>query len=255
MTNLISKAFNGNRVRINPTSKLVCLNDICKADGKQLKNFLRNQNTANFISELSFVAQIRATNLLVEGKGSAPTWGHPQLAIKCAAWCSAKFEVLMTSWVWELFATGKVDLTQAPALPVFLDQSDVERGVQFGKAVAMRAFEGEKLEVPDGWQTIREYLIEIVGDSDTMKMSGASYWICRNLADLYRSNTSENPPQVSTKRGGTFCYPPQYRDAIEAEWDSYTATHSEQMDRIAIEQANAPKQGNIFEFFGLLEAA
>jgi hypothetical protein len=168
MTNLISKAFNGNRVRINPTSKLVCLNDICKADGKQLKNFLRNQNTANFISELSFVAQIRATNLLVEGKGSAPTWGHPQLAIKCAAWCSAKFEVLMTSWVWELFATGKVDLTQAPALPVFLDQSDVERGVQFGKAVAMRAFEGEKLEVPDGWQTIREYLIEIVGDSDTM---------------------------------------------------------------------------------------
>jgi KilA-N domain len=251
----IVKHFNGKKIRINPTSKLVCLTDICKASGKKLNNFLRQQNIPEFVSELSALTLISVNELLIVGGGNRPTWGHPQLAIKCAAWCSSKFEVLMTSWALELLTTGKVQLNPTPTLPIIIDQNDVERGIQFGKAVAMRAFEGEKLDVPEGWLTIREHLIEIVGDSDTVKQSGASYWICRSIADLYRANTSENPPQVSTKRGGTFCYPTEYLDAIEAEWNSYTKTHSEQMEQIVRDRENAPKQCSLFDLFPQLEAA
>jgi KilA-N domain len=252
---LVSKDYLGSRVRIDPTSKLVCLTDICKASGKRLGNFLRSQNTQDFLAALSSLTQISVNELLIVGGSSKATWGHPQLAIKCAAWSSASFEAVMTSWVWELLTAGKVELKHVPVLPAVINQSAVERGTQFGKAVALKPFETEKLPVPDGWLTVREHLIEIVGDSDTVRQSGASYWICRNTADSYRSDTAENPPQVPSSRGGTFCYPLEYRDAIEAEWKSYTATHREQMEQIAREQARAHKQCNLFDLFPGSEAA
>jgi KilA-N domain len=255
LTKLISRDYDGKSVRINQISKLISLTDVCKATGKNVADFLRLQGTTDYIDALSCAMGIPIEKLLIVGKGNKGTWGHPQLAIKCAAWVSAKFEVLVTSWVWELLTTGKVELQHVPALPVIINQNAVERGAQFGKAVALKPFETEKLPVPDGWLTVREHLIEIVGDSDTVRQSGASYWICRNTADSYRSNTSENPPQVPSSRGGTFCYPLEYRDAIEAEWKSYTATHHEQMEQIAREQAKAHKQCSLFDLFPDIKAA
>lgn len=255
LTKFVAKDYLGNRVRIDPSSNLVCLTDICKASGKRLGNFLRSQNTQDFLTALASLTRISVNELLIVGGSSKATWGHPQLAIKCAAWSCANFEAVMTSWVWELLATGKVEPQHVPTLPVVIDQNAVERGTQFGKAVALKPFETEKLPVPDGWLTVREHLIEIVGDLDTVKQSGASYWICRNTADSYRANTSENPPQVPSSRGSTFCYPTEYRDAIEAEWKSYTVTHREQMEQIVSEQANAPKQCSLFDLFPGLEAA
>jgi KilA-N domain len=255
LTKFVSKDYRGGRIRINPTSKFVCLTDICKASGKKFFDWYRQKDTQPFLNVLSLEAGIPASNLLIVGKGKTLTWGHPQVAIDLASWCSVEMRVKITGWIFELLSTGKVDLGSTHTLPVIIDQNDVERGVQFGKAAALRPFETEKLPVPDGWLTVREHLIEIVGESDTVRQSGASYWICRNTADSYRSNTSGNPPQASNSRGGTFCYPAEYRDAIAAEWKSYRETHHEQMEQIAREQAKAHKQCNLFDLFPDIEAA
>jgi KilA-N domain len=255
LTKFVLKDYDGKSIRIDRNRGLFSLTDICKATGKNVADFLRLQGTTDYIHALSCAMGIPIEKLLIVGKSSRGTWGHPQLAIKCAAWVSAEFEVLITSWVWELLTTGKVELQPTNTLPVVVDQNDVKRGAQFGKAAALRPFETEKLPIPDGWLTVREHLVEIVGDLDTVRQSGASYWICRNIADSYRSNTAKNPPQTLSSRGGTFCYPVEYRDAIEAEWKSYTATHHEQMEQIAREQAKAHKQCSLFDLFPDIEAA
>jgi hypothetical protein len=215
MTDLITRAFKGNRIRINPTSKFVCLNDICKADGKQLKNFLRNQNTADFISELSFVAQIRATNLLVEGKGSAPTWGHPQLAIKCAAWCSAKFEVLMTSWVWELFTTGRVELIPTNTQEA-LPKTESDRVINMASTVAKPQpikVTRDRMNLP-GYFQIRELVAKYCKDDALAKNSRFHHFISRQFADLYRALYSQEPPRVTRGKYKGYCYPESFVEPV-----------------------------------------
>ena len=35
------------------------------------------------------------------------TWGHPQVAINCGQWCSARFAVMVSNWVIQWMSSGK----------------------------------------------------------------------------------------------------------------------------------------------------
>jgi hypothetical protein len=101
---------------------------MCQANGKRWNNYLRNQETQEFLAELSRemqipVARIRATGAttdeigLVDTVQGGPsslqgTWVHRRVAIDLARWCSPAFAVRVNGWVEELLTTGRVELPQ-----------------------------------------------------------------------------------------------------------------------------------------------
>jgi len=48
------------------------------------------------------------------------TWGHPYVAIYCGQWCSAKFAVLVSKWVFEWIVTTQNQIQSVQASPEFL---------------------------------------------------------------------------------------------------------------------------------------
>jgi KilA-N domain len=250
-TRFLSKNYLGKSVRIDPISKLVSLTDTCKATGKNVADFLRLQGTTDYIHALSCAMGIPIEKLLVVGKSNQGTWGHPQLAIKCAAWVSASFEVLMTSWVWELLTTGKVELNTASTPAVVIAIDDSKRMHNAGHSIALRDFavagKKSKRSVPDGWLTVGEWLQLIMGDRKAAKDAGVIFWLSRQISDLYRSNTGYEPPKVPCKRGSVYCYPLEYREKIAAHYHSWSKTHAEQLVAVQLRLANSPKQINLFD--------
>jgi hypothetical protein len=126
ITSFLSKDFEGKRIRLNPIDRYVCLTDMARNTGKKVNDFLRLENTREFIEALSFVTGIPVTNLLIVGDKSTRTWAHPHVAIKFAGRLSAKFEVMMMGWIDELLSTGKVELQSAPTPAVVIATNDIE---------------------------------------------------------------------------------------------------------------------------------
>lgn len=248
LARIVSKDFQGKKIRINQVDGYACLTDMARATGKKVNDFLRLDNTRDFIRELASITGIPAIELLITTSGNTgKTIAHPQIAIKFAGWLSAKFEVIMTSWILELLTTGKVELNSASTAPVVISTDDVERMHNVGHSIALRGFavakKRKKHSVPDGWLTVAEHLYSIVGD----KESGVSFWVARQVSDLYRSNTGMEPPTVPSKRGSTFCYPPEYQKLIASHYHSWRETHAEQLASVCLRLAASPKQISIFD--------
>ena len=91
------------------------LTKMAKANNKKINDYLRLETTKAFTDELSTDTGIPVSgkNGLIQirkggnDKNAQGTWGHPQVAINCGQWCSAKFAALVSSWVFEWMTTGK----------------------------------------------------------------------------------------------------------------------------------------------------
>lgn len=87
---------------------------MCKAAGKEWKDYVRLSTTKPFIDELSNAVGLAHHALilsvgLVESRGRPHlqgTWVHPQVAVHLAQWLSPKFAVLVTQWVAEWMSGG-----------------------------------------------------------------------------------------------------------------------------------------------------
>ncbi|SMC39536.1 KilA-N domain-containing protein [Papillibacter cinnamivorans] len=83
---------------------------MCKAAGKQMKEYNRLSTTGPFLQELSAATGIPTERLTVSISGGVPqqqgTWVHPQVAVHLAQWLSPKFSVLVTQWVTEWMSGG-----------------------------------------------------------------------------------------------------------------------------------------------------
>ena len=92
------------------------LTQMCQAAGKLVGNWLKNQDTDDYLLELASTIRIRIVDLVQvitdAPVGERHTWAHPRAALKCAAWCHKKFEVQVFEWIEELRTTGVVDLRQ-----------------------------------------------------------------------------------------------------------------------------------------------
>jgi hypothetical protein len=89
------------------------ITNLCKAGGKEFKNWNKNEKTKRFLEVLSSTVLIRTVELLKQeqgGNGERHTWAHPQVAINIAQWISPEFDVLVSKWVYEIMLTGKVDI-------------------------------------------------------------------------------------------------------------------------------------------------
>jgi hypothetical protein len=89
--------------------------NLCKAGNKQFKHWNSLEKTKAFLRILSNEVGI-PTSLLVThktGLGSdQSTWVHPYVAINIAQWISPKFDVKVSTWVYEVMITGKIDITK-----------------------------------------------------------------------------------------------------------------------------------------------
>lgn len=229
-TNSIIKHFNGKKIRIDPTNNYPNLTDMARASGKKVAGFLRLDSTKDFIQELSGVVGNHTSNLLCVGDKSTGTWAHPQIAIKFAGWLSAKFEVLMTSWIFELLSTGKVDLALLPEPQALLFEGDNDLASNMAMAIAPRLLSTEndseaRLGVSP-WQTITEMLASLGHPREKGSIAVDTIfrnWLNKDFSGLFRSRNGTRPPRVKTKRGCPYCYPSAYISLLEAYLNSYVA--------------------------------
>ncbi len=87
---------------------------MCKAAGKEWKDYSRLSTTKPFIDALSDAVGVAHHDLilsvgLVEARGNPQlqgTWVHPQVAVHLAQWLSPKFAVLVSQWVADWMSGG-----------------------------------------------------------------------------------------------------------------------------------------------------
>jgi hypothetical protein len=91
---------------------------MCKAAGKKFNDYSRLGTTREFLRELSAETGIPATELVQTLTGGTPalqgTWVHPQVAINLAQWCSSKFAVRVSKWVYEWLSGGSKGAGKLP---------------------------------------------------------------------------------------------------------------------------------------------
>ena len=91
---------------------------LCKASDKQLGHYLSNKSTKEFLGALSADIGIPISELVQSIKGGSPTlqgtWVHPQVAINLGQWCSPKFAVLVSKWIFEWMTGGTAPASQFP---------------------------------------------------------------------------------------------------------------------------------------------
>lgn len=83
---------------------------MCKAGGKNMADYTRNNSTKDFLAELATDMGIPISQLIQTVKpgwtGQQGTWVHPHVAINLAMWVSPKFAVQVSKWVHE-WLSGK----------------------------------------------------------------------------------------------------------------------------------------------------
>lgn len=106
--NLIFKSSNGLSLYQRADDGYVNATKLCRDEGKRMNHYLHNQETKDYLAELSRSAGIPA-NLLVVKRNTGVnnergTWVHPKVAIHLAQWLSPKFAVFVTNIMMEWFS-------------------------------------------------------------------------------------------------------------------------------------------------------
>jgi hypothetical protein len=109
-----------------------------------------------------------------------------------------------------------------PNRPMLPAVSDDVRVAKMAGAASSRKIEDkepqDKINYP-GWSTITEMLTGIgedPSDEDSLIVdSRFRFWLNRQLSDLYRAQSGEEPPVVKRKKGAGFCYPPSFLAQVE----------------------------------------
>ncbi|MBR3830973.1 MAG: KilA-N domain-containing protein [Muribaculaceae bacterium] len=96
----------GNNVMINATQ-------MAKPFEKNPKDFLKTQQTKEFLTELSVVRNLTTDNLVkvVQGGNTQGTWMHEDVAIEFARWLSPCFAIWCNDRIKELMRNGVTRLT------------------------------------------------------------------------------------------------------------------------------------------------
>lgn len=106
--NLIFKSNNGLALYQRADDGYVNATKLCRDEGKRMNHYLHNQETKDYLAELSRSAGIPA-NLLVVKRNTGVndergTWVHPKVAIHLAQWLSPQFAVFVTNIMMEWFS-------------------------------------------------------------------------------------------------------------------------------------------------------
>lgn len=103
--------FKGENVMVNA-------NEMAKPFGKRPVDWMQNQQTKEFLAELSKVRKSTLADLVqVTRGGNAPgTWMHQDVALEFARWLSPKFAIWCNDRIKELLTTGVTTVTNDDAM-------------------------------------------------------------------------------------------------------------------------------------------
>lgn len=121
---------------------------LCKAGGKDFKQWHRNDKTKEFLEKLATKEKIRVymeekgyvrfptdpqkclIDIKVDGDNDdRGTWVHPQVAIHISYWISSEFAVNVTGWIQQLLSTGSIALERPIKAFATLTEMDIEAEV------------------------------------------------------------------------------------------------------------------------------
>ena len=115
--NIIVHKVNDLKIGQRREDGYINLTTMAQANGKKLNDYSRLDATKAFIDELSMDTGIPVSKLIQIRKGKPAhiqgTWGHPQVAIHCGQWCSPKFAVLVSKWVFDWLTTARNPITKS----------------------------------------------------------------------------------------------------------------------------------------------
>ena len=182
---------------------------MAKQAGKKTNDYMRMSSTKTFIEELKSNMEnpenLTAGNHVVkilevkEGRYGG-TWGHPQLAINMAQWCSPKFAVAVSDLVMK-FTTGQLTTTESREAAQLM-QVQTEREQQQQPTTTV----GPIRERTEDWYIVRELKQKSVHHQRQAAMkrrfpnAGRWQYIQWNVA-LSQAVTGYKPKQFSQKTG------------------------------------------------------
>jgi len=105
---------NGYNIEFRDEDGYINVTNLCTAGKKKFYEWFRLDKTKAFLKALSSSAHIHIDDLIKYSTGSNKekfNWAHPQVAMNIAQWMSPLFDVMVSSWVYEVMMTGKVDIT------------------------------------------------------------------------------------------------------------------------------------------------
>jgi len=89
------------------------ITNLCKAGGKLFGHWNSLDRTRAYLKALSSDIGITISELITHQTGSGSeqkTWVHPYVAINIAQWISPQFDAKISSWIYEVMLTGKIDI-------------------------------------------------------------------------------------------------------------------------------------------------
>jgi hypothetical protein len=105
MGNLILHSIDANLIEQRINDGYINATALCKAANKKWDHYNTNQQTKDFLDELSSTTGIPVIELVQSKQGpmanGGGTWVHPQASIHLAQWASPKFAVQVSNWVVE----------------------------------------------------------------------------------------------------------------------------------------------------------
>ena len=91
------------------------ITNLCKAGGKLFGHWNSFEKTKAYLKELSSDIGITISALITHQTYSGSeqkTWVHPYVAINIAQWISPEFDAKITSWIYEVMLSGKIDISK-----------------------------------------------------------------------------------------------------------------------------------------------
>jgi hypothetical protein len=105
---LVAREFEGFVIQQRRVDGYINLNQMAKACGKRIDNWMRLKETTSLLRE--FAQSLEYEGLIpvitIEGRHGG-SWGHPDIAVQFAQWCSPSFALQVSRWIHEWLLTGK----------------------------------------------------------------------------------------------------------------------------------------------------
>ena len=167
--------YEGNPVSFSTDNGImVNATEMAKPFGKQPIDFLKNQQTTEFLDELSKLRILSLENLVKVQKGGANpgTWMHEDVALEFARWLSPKFGIWCNDRIKELLTKGQTSIgnNQSASLPSY--NADLEERMHdlenLVRSIAKMhcdtleehySWQGDVIEIRENYQKLREDLV------------------------------------------------------------------------------------------------
>lgn len=127
---------------------------LCKASNKEIKHYLENSTTKDFLDELSrsvgIPTDVLVSKIMTGRNEFRGTWVHPQVAINLAQWLSPKFAVQVTEWIFGWMTKDHQYYARYQEL-MKVKEAKMQEASDYGRGLSNWKHEKKTLESEEGF--------------------------------------------------------------------------------------------------------